>query len=50
MTSKSTLIISAISPDNSSLSVNINSVIDSVSFSFTIGTTPSLNITSIQCC
>ena len=46
--SLSAFIIAAISPDSSSLSVNISSVIDTVSFSFTIGTTPWRSMASIQ--
>ena len=45
-----TCIICAMSPESSSLSVNISSVIESVSFSFTMGMTPSASITSMQCC
>ena len=42
-------IMVAISPESSSLSVNINSVTDIVSFSFTMGITLFSSITSIQC-
>ena len=48
--SASTSIIAAIRPDSSSLSVNISSVSEIVSFSLTIGITPFSSITDMQCC
>ena len=48
MMSVSTRIISAMRPESSSLSVNMSSVMERVSFSLTIGMTPSLSITSMQ--
>ena len=41
-------IIVAMSPESSSLSVNISSVSDVVSFSFTIGMTPCCNMADMQ--
>ena len=46
--STSISIIVAINPDSSSLSVNISSVTDTVSFSLTIGMTPASSITRMQ--
>lgn len=48
ISSASTPIIAATSPDSSSLSVNINSVTEIVSFSFTIGITRAESIASMQ--
>ena len=42
-------IMVAIMPESSSLSVNINSVTDTVSFSLTMGMTPFSSMTSMQC-
>ena len=41
-------IIEAMRPDSSSLSVNISSVTEMVSFSFTIGITPFSSMTVMQ--
>ena len=48
MMSASAFIMAATSPESSSLSVNINSVTATVSFSLTIGTTPAASIASMQ--
>ena len=46
--SASASIIVAINPDNSSLSVNINSVMETASFSLIIGITPAASIVAMQ--
>ncbi len=48
MTRESADIIVETIPDSSSLSVNINSVMEMVSFSLTMGMTPAASITSMQ--
>ena len=48
--SESAFIIWAMRPESSSLSVNISSVTDTVSFSLTIGNTSFSSITVIQAC
>ena len=48
MMSASAPIIAATRPESSSLSVNISSVTEIVSFSLTIGTTPAESIASMQ--
>ena len=46
--SASAFIMAATSPESSSLSVNISSVTEMVSFSLTIGSTPLASIVSMQ--